>query len=305
MELPRKTDLPDVEMGSGRMSSTPDCASSTHTLEELVVNKHTPANEVFKDLYRSRCKLFFAFILGVSALYVENSAKLRQQLLGDSAGTHSAIWWFACIPVYVAMGIYFLRFFGAYLIRVWVMDVCSSKVVQQSAVTFAAGILEDERLPHVINSALSQDGLVAGLSHIAAGVVRSAELRRALAHTTRHAALEAATSLDRHATADASRELEKGALEVALARQATALFGRYRTEISSAVAGVMHDVLREETLTDEFDKKLKKTLAGTVADPALYRGIKEGISKSASPFWCSEPKREISDGALDLVANSV
>lgn len=267
----------------------------------------TPADEVFIELYSQRCKLALSFLLGVLAMYLQSSASMREKLLGPDNDTHAFIWWLCYVPMYVGIGLYFFRYFGAFLARVWIRDVCRSKVVQRSAVTFAAGILEDERLPGLLNATLSQGGLVAGAANLATGVARAPGLHRAVGHAIRQIASEAAADFVKTAEAD-EVDLENRAVEDALAGHLAALFSRHRPEIAGAVAGLMQDVLQEPALVKQVDEKVRNTVAGTVADPALYQGIRKGIGQAVprpESFFCSAPPRTISEGAFDLAASSV
>lgn len=270
--------------GSGRLSG-PSVAPSVSSCRATVGLQHPPLTEREAWFLSARYfKLGIGTTLGALALFLSSNDGLNKYLYGAD-WERAWIWWTVTVPFYLFCTIYFTRFVGSYLMRIWMWEIVNSPWVHEAVITLLAGILSEDTADDLLTAALAKPAVVEGVSTLTAALINSDAVQGASVQTvigvlTSPKVQDAAvTSTERlladpglmHALADL---LGNETFAAPVARQVARIMEN--EELGSALIGFVQRMLEHQGVRDVM-KRRAKSMAG---DAELFSAGRKGLWES-------------------------
>lgn len=92
----------------------------------------------------SKSQLVVIVLWGTLAAYLINAPDFHDEFDEDNRWTHVLVW-VVSVPLYMYLGIYFVRFLGAFLVRSWVREALESENIQKALMRFLSKVLIDKQ----------------------------------------------------------------------------------------------------------------------------------------------------------------
>lgn len=229
-------------------------------------------------------KLFFGTFLGVLALFIWSYEGADEFLYGSN-WEREWLWWLVAVPFYLFATIYFARFVGSFLMRVWIWEIVNSPWVHGAVITLMTGILSEETADLLFAAVLSKPAVVQAASAMTSNVISSKDVQDACEKTVQGTLL----SLKVHdaVVASAQRLLKKPGLHQAtaefigdeifvepIARQAARIV--QNNEVGEAVTDLMQQVLEDQ----EVRTVIKRRAESVAGDAELFTAGRRGLCES-------------------------
>lgn len=229
-------------------------------------------------------KLGIGTTLGAFALFLSSNDGLNATLYG-AEWERAWIWWTVTVPFYLFCTIYFTRFVGSYLMRIWMWEIVNSPWVHEAVITLLAGILSEESADDLLMSALSKPAVVEGISLLTSALINSDAVQSASVHTVigvlvspkvQDAAVTSTERLlaDQGLISALAELLGSEAFAKPVARQLARIMEN--EELAAALVGFTRQILEHRDMRDVI-KRRAKSMAG---DAELFNAGRKGIWES-------------------------
>jgi len=253
---------------------------SGKTFVSLATAGHHELTENEKWFLSARyLKLAFGTALGVLALFVSSYEGL------DVLWEREWIWWVVAVPFYVFAAIFFARFVGSYLMRIWTWEIVNSPWVHGAVITLLTGVLSEESADELFAAQLTKPVMVEATSTLTSDVISSLPVQNACVNTV-VTTLLSATVLDAVVTSS-ERLLQDPRLQNAIAgligneafvepvaKQAARIVES--EEMGHAVVTLMQQVLEDQAVRSVI-KRRAESVAG---DPELFTAGRRGFCEA-------------------------
>lgn len=259
--------------------------SKLHTV--TLAQRHL--TETLADVFcrKKRWQLIAAILCGAVAVYVHASSWMSQTLFGKN-WERSWLWWCVAVPIDVCLAIYFTRFVGSFVGRIWLQEISESAVTRQAIIALLTGLVRDARVPGLVTALLEHDQVVGAARGLTAGVLRCPGVREAAAGAmasvlsspeTQDATAEAACAVMQRPRLVGAVEalLDSQQLARPLAGQVARLLDDNR--VQSAVSRLMHEVLQD----DDVREVLHHRAVSLMGDKNVYEAGRKGVAAAMFP----------------------
>lgn len=259
---------------------------SGHSAKTAATNRSTLAHQPLTKtekwiVSRYKLKLLMAMVLGALALFVSSYDGMDAHLYGANS-EREWLWWVVAVPFYVFVAIYFARFVGSYLMRVWLWEIVNSPWVHGAIITLLSGILSEDAADDLFAAALSKPAVVGSASTLTASVITSQPVQEACVGTVVGTLLS--TKVADAVVVSAERLLRKPRLQYAMAgfvgndefvepiaTQAARILRS--EEVACATVGIMERVLEDRDVRSVI-KRRAESVAG---DAELFTAGRRGL----------------------------
>lgn len=229
-------------------------------------------------------KLFFGTFLGVLALFISSYEGADEYLYGSN-WEREWLWWIVAVPFYLFAAIYFARFVGSFLMRIWIWEIVNSPWVHGAVITLLTGILSEETADLLFAAALAKPAVVQAASTLTANVISSHQVQDACVNTVQGTLLS--PKVHDAVVTSAQRLLKKPGLHQAtadfigdevftdpIARQAARII--QSEDVGEAVIGLMQQVLEDQ----EIRLVIKRRAESVAGDAELFVAGRRGLCEA-------------------------
>eukprot|EP00928_Gymnodinium_smaydae_P055553 TRINITY_DN39067_c0_g1_i1.p1 TRINITY_DN39067_c0_g1~~TRINITY_DN39067_c0_g1_i1.p1 ORF type:complete len:335 (-),score=52.42 TRINITY_DN39067_c0_g1_i1:162-1166(-) len=245
-------------------------------------------------LHRGHLQFCIALFFASFTVYVHSSTSWSYLLFGEDR-LNSLTYWFIAVPIYIFLAIYFLRFLGSFLMRIWLREVSESVRLREAAIKMAAGLIQDARVPALFAKLMQSPTIVCALSELTAAVLDSAEVQAASSQTT--AAVVSSRQVQEATASSCCTLLAHPRLleETRRAVECELRSDRLDSLLATRVAGILTDARLEQAcarlvsdLLENHDLRrgLRKRAASVAGDPAV---IGASCRSLGAVLHCSAP----------------
>jgi len=239
---------------------------------------------------KKRWQLIAAVLCGVVAVYTQASSWMSQTLFGAN-WERSWLWWFVAVPIDVCLAIFFTRFVGSFLGRIWLREISESTITRQAIITLLSGLVQDTRVPELLTALLRHDVVMGSLCQLTASVLQSSEVRKAAAATTasvlgseatQEATVQATTSImsNPRLASDMEALLDAKELGRPLAGQVSRLLDDSR--VRHSVTELMREVLQDSNVKEVLHVRA----VSLMGDRKVYEAGRQGVAAAMFPGRC-------------------
>lgn len=229
-------------------------------------------------------KLGIGTTLGALALFLSSNERLNKYLYGPD-WERAWIWWTITVPFYLFCTIYFTRFVGSYLMRIWMWEIVNSPWVHEAVITLLAGIFSEDSADDLLTAALAKPTVVEGVSTLTAALINSDAVQGASINTVigvllsprvQDAAVMSVERLlaDRGLIRALASLLGNEKFAAPVARQIARIMEN--EELASALISFVQQMLEHQDVRDVM-KRRAKSVAG---DAELYGAASQGLWES-------------------------
>lgn len=273
-----RADLPDRPYPLSAQAAPPGKTSRGTTIQHPL----TKTEKWFVDT--RYLKLFFGTFLGAVALFISSYEGADEFLYGPN-WEREWLWWLVAVPFYLFAAIYFARFVGSFLMRVWIWETVNSPWVHGAVITLMAGILSEDTVDLLFTAVLSKPAVVEAASEMTSSVISSKQVQESCIKTVEGTLLS--PKVHDAVVASAQSLLKKPDLHQAtadllgdeifvepIAKQAVRIV--QDDELSEAVIDLMQQVLEDQ----EVRSIIKRRAESVAGDAELFTAGRRGLCES-------------------------
>lgn len=235
-------------------------------------------------------KLLFGTVLGVLALFISSYEGADDYLYGPN-WEREWLWWLVSVPFYLFAAIYFARFVGSFLMRIWIWEIVNSPWVHGAVITLLTGVLSEETADLLFEAVLAKPAVVQAVSALTASVITSDQVQDACVNTVQGTLLS--PNVHDAVVTSAERLLKKPGLHHAMAgfignevfvgpvaKQAARVV--QSDEVGEAVIGLMQRVLEHQDIRGVIKRRAESMAGDAELFTAGRRGLREAIMGAPS-----------------------